>query len=108
MTLLAKAPSFLVSRDAITIRRPTANASLTAVTYTQAYKGRGTLGTPTAKDYIFLPETDRTTVLDATLSVDSAIDLQVNDLVDTARGTFATVYVEPRRWHKHALLRKVG
>ena len=108
MTLLAKAPAFLLRKDAITIRRPTANQGLTAVTYATAYQGRGTVGTPAESDYIFLPETDRATILDATLAIDSSIDLRLNDLVDTPRGTFVTLYVEPRRWHKRALLRKVG
>lgn len=108
MTLLAKAPAFAVRRDLITIRRPTANASLTAVTYAQVYAGRGTLGTPTANDYIFLPEVDIATVSDVILVVDSGIDLRTNDLVDTPRGTFHVHYLEQRRWNKRAILRKVN
>lgn len=103
-----KAPVALLRFDAITIRRPVANAGKTAVTYTTVYAGRGTLGAPTGSEFIYGPETDRVSVNDSSLALALGIDVKANDLVDTTRGTFTVVAVSQHRLHQRALLRIVG
>jgi hypothetical protein len=95
--------------DPITINRPNAGADADGnpeAGYTAVYAGRGTLGTPNAKD--LADAAQRVTQVDQVLAVGLKVDVHDDDQVTCSRGTYVVVSIAIHRLYLRALMRKIA
>jgi hypothetical protein len=109
VSVLPRAPRFILRFDAITIQRSTGTAIDSEGDPTggrpTVFEGRGTLGSVSATEQLVAAQ--RNTTVDKGLNVELGMDLLEGDWVTVKGSTYEVVAAEDRRLHRRALVRKL-
>jgi hypothetical protein len=110
VSVLPRAPRFLLRFDAITIQRSTGTAVDSEGDPTggrsTVLEGRGTLGSVSATEQLVAAQ--RNTTVDKAVNVELGTDLVEGDWVTVKGSTYEVVSAEDRRLHRRCLVRKVN